>query len=63
MLKQHRLRWLGLVAMVAILGLVAAACGSDEPTATPRPTQATPTPTPERPAWEIRWEATIAAAE
>ena len=44
-----------------------AACGA-EPTATPTPTAtpvpaATPTPTPSRPAWEVRWEETIAAAE
>lgn len=61
MLKRQ-LRWLGLGAVVAILGLVAVACGGDDPTATPV-APAAPTPGDEKPAWQVRWEATIAAAE
>ena len=49
------LKWNALVGMIAIVALVASACGSDDPTATPRPAAtavpqptatATPVPTP-----------------
>jgi len=43
-----RLKWLSVVALVAGLALVAAACGSDDPTATPVPPP-TNTPVPAAP--------------
>ena len=55
------------VLLVAAVGLLAAACGSD-PTPTPRPTatpvpEAIATPTPAMSAFEMEWEALVAAAQ
>ena len=55
------------VVLAALLALLAA-CGSDDPTATPtpRPVDTGPTPTSDAPAkaaWEIEWEETLAKAQ
>jgi iron(III) transport system substrate-binding protein len=61
-MKEFRFRKTILIAtLVALFSVLLAACGGDDPTATPVPAD-NPTPTPERPAWEVTWDATVAAA-
>ena len=65
--QQGTLRWAVLVGLLGVIGLLAVACGGDDPTPTPRPTATPvpvgdPTPTP-IPAWQIEWDRVLAAAQ
>ncbi len=51
---QRTLRWAVMVGLLGVIGLLAVACGGDDPTPTPRPTPTSP-PADTTPAWEIEW--------
>ena len=66
-MKRNRKTVLVLL-LAGVFGMLVAACGADDPTATPVPTPTSPgaptaTPTPEKTAFEIEWEELIAAAQ
>ena len=50
-----------VLMLVGLIGLLVAACGADDPTATPVPPEAD-TPSEGRSAFEIEWDALVAAA-
>lgn len=63
-MKRNRKTMLVLV-LAGVFGMLVAACGADDPTATPTapPAAATATPVPEMSAFEIEWDALVAAAQ
>ena len=52
-----------VLMFAGVFGMLVAACGGDDPTATPVPPTATQPPADERAAFEIEWEELIAAAQ
>lgn len=61
-MKRNRKTMLVLL-LAGVFGMLVAACGADDPTATPPPAAATATPVSEKTAFEIEWEELIAAAQ
>ena len=63
--RTHRFVRIGLLlGLVGMLTLLVAACGGDDPTATPVPPQATATETPDAAAiFQAEWDALLAAAQ
>ena len=61
-MKRNRKTMMVLV-LAGVFGMLVAACGADDPTATPTPPAATPTSASEDAAFQIEWDALVAAAQ
>ena len=60
-MKRNR-KAIWVLALAGVFGMLVAACGGDDPTATPT-APAAATPTAERTAFDIEWDALVAAAQ